>query len=397
MPPAQPRRSLLKASTRIIASQLSWLLSNDSVELVVTRLGGHMGPVTFHDGGEPVRPYYLSPWQEELAVPMPAVMRPLRGDFFCLPFGGNPTGWRDEPHPPHGETCGRLWTCCGVESTGSQKTLHLKMSTRARTGVVRRAFTLMDGHGAVYCRTQVEGFEGPTPFAHHANLRLPQTPGALHISCSRFDLGRTYPVPTGDPAKGEYQSLAIDAAFRSLRRVPSIFKEQPATDCSRFPLREGFCDLLQVFERCGKTALRRPSWVAAVNTQERWLWFAFKNPSLMPGRLFWIENHGRHAPPWNGRNACLGIEDGCMYFDRGLEASCRPNPVSRRGFATHVNMGPDKGLDVRYIQGALRVPPGFDEVGKVRFGDNEVSFKSRSGRTASIQIELGFLFASPDE
>ena len=50
-----------------------------------------MAPVTFfRDSAQPVRPYYVSPWQEEAPSKMPApVLVSLRGDFFCLPFGGN--------------------------------------------------------------------------------------------------------------------------------------------------------------------------------------------------------------------------------------------------------------------------------------------------------------------
>ena len=32
---------------RTISSQPSWILANDSVEVAVTKLGGHMAPVTF--------------------------------------------------------------------------------------------------------------------------------------------------------------------------------------------------------------------------------------------------------------------------------------------------------------------------------------------------------------
>lgn len=78
----------MRVETRRIHSQPSWLIRNDEVELAVTQLGGHMAPVTFYRASRrPVQPYYISPWQDErVRVPAP-VLRPLRGDFFCLPFG----------------------------------------------------------------------------------------------------------------------------------------------------------------------------------------------------------------------------------------------------------------------------------------------------------------------
>src|SRR4051794_39017502 len=55
-----------------IHSQPSFVLASDQVELAVTRVGGHMAPVTFHRlSDRPVQPYYISPWQDEPAQPVP--------------------------------------------------------------------------------------------------------------------------------------------------------------------------------------------------------------------------------------------------------------------------------------------------------------------------------------
>ncbi len=376
---------------RKIASQNSWLIGNGCVELAVTQLGGHMAPVTFcRDGGAPVQPYYISPWQDEPPVPMPATMVPLRGDFFCLPFGGNQEPWRGENHPTHGETAGSLWTLEDYASRDETTTLDIRLETTVRPGLVRRRFTLVKGHNAVYCTTVIEGFRGKTPFAHHAVLAAPRQEKALRLFTGPFAIGRTYPLPLSNPSEGEYQFLARDVAFRSLSRVSSIFKGEPPADCSAFPARPGFCDLLQQFERGGK---KSPSWVAAINTGENWMWFALKDPSVMPGRLFWMENKGRHKAPWTGRNSCLGIEDGCMYFDRGIAASCRPNPINRRGIPTCVTLDGRRPFTMRYIQGAARVPAGFTDVARVEFPPGEAVFHSSSGAAVRLPVDHGFLFS----
>ena len=380
-------------TTQTIHSQPSWVIQNKNLELAVTEVGAHMAPVTFcRNDKRPVQPYYMSPWQDEKMTGLVPVLEPLRGDFFCVPFGGNSEPWQGEKHPPHGETCGSRWTLEGSARTGDAITLRLKLRTKVRAGTVHREFTLIDGHNAVYCRTKVEGFTGRTPFAHHAILRMPRQEGALQVSTSKFTIGRTYPVILANPAAGEYQWLARDASFRSLDRVPSIFKEEGPGDCSRFPVRPGFCDLLQQFERAPKKPNRIPSWAAAVNNEENWLWFALKNPAIMPGRLFWIENKGRHHAPWSGRNSCLGIEDGCMYFDRGLAESIRPNPISKLGIPTSVQIRKNQSLDVRYIQGAIAVPPGFDRVADVSFTAQSAEFRSDSGQAVVIPVDTGFLF-----
>jgi hypothetical protein len=265
------------------------------------------------------------------------------------------------------------------------------LETKVRPGIVRRAFTLVDGHNAVYCRTTLEGYKGRMPFSHHAILGTAGPEGTLLVSTSNFLIGRTYPVPSANPAAGEYQFLAPDAAFRSLSRVPSIFRNRPPCDCSSFPVRRGFGDLLQQFEQPGR-ARAIPSWVTAVNIEKGWMWFAFKDPGLMPGRLFWIENHGRHSPPWNGRNSCLGIEDGCMYFDRGIAASARPNPINRSGIPTSLLFPAHRNVEIRYIQGAVRVPRGFDRVKQVRFIQGAAVFQSESGGEVTVPVSHGFLF-----
>lgn len=378
---------------RKIASQPSWVIGNDCVSLAVTELGGHMAPVTFcRNGGRPIQPYYISPWQEERPSSLPPVMAPLRGDFFCLPFGANQEAWRGEIHPPHGETAGDRWKLERAECLEYATTLLISLETRVRSGVVHRGFTIRDGHNAVYCRTVIEGFRGRTPFAHHAILAMPGRERALRIFTSPFGIGRTYPVALANPALGEYQSLARDAAFRSLARVPSIFKGEPPADCSAFPVRPGFCDLLQQFERPNGNGI---SWVAAINAEENWMWFAIKNPSVMPGRLFWVENKGRHQPPWSGRNSCLGIEDGCMYFDRGVVESCRPNPISRKGIPTCVNLSGKQPFEVRYIQGAVNVPRGFADVATARFLSGEAVFSSSTGRDVRFALDTGFLSLPP--
>lgn len=96
---------------RTIHGQPSWLLATNDVELAVTKRGGHMAPATFdRKAASPIRPYHISPWQDEGLEKLPAaVLEPLRGDFFCMPFGGNAAPRVSEQHVPHGETATAEW------------------------------------------------------------------------------------------------------------------------------------------------------------------------------------------------------------------------------------------------------------------------------------------------
>jgi hypothetical protein len=86
-----------QAKLETIDSQPSWILESPQVRLAVTKVGGQMAPVTFlRDSGKPVQPYHISPWQNEGLQDLPApVLTALRGDWFCIPFGGNGTDFRN--------------------------------------------------------------------------------------------------------------------------------------------------------------------------------------------------------------------------------------------------------------------------------------------------------------
>ena len=92
-----------------VHSQPAWGVGNDNVELSLTQAGA-MAPVTFYRGERrPIQPYYLSPWQGEPTAVSAPVLAPLRGDFFCLPFGSNAEPIAGECHPLHGEVAGSRW------------------------------------------------------------------------------------------------------------------------------------------------------------------------------------------------------------------------------------------------------------------------------------------------
>src|ERR1035438_6283390 len=83
-------KAMAPRGKQIIHGQPSWRLASSSVEAFVTELGGHLGPITFDRKGRKLQPYSVAPWAEEETDPsLPSIIKALRGDFFCLPFGGN--------------------------------------------------------------------------------------------------------------------------------------------------------------------------------------------------------------------------------------------------------------------------------------------------------------------
>ena len=378
----------MKAKVVSSCSQKAWVVGNDKVEMTVTMLGAHMAPVVFDRKSKfPIQPYYISPWQGE-GLKMPVqLLAPLRGDFFCMPFGGNATPYKGEKHPPHGEVAGTDWKLADCTKKGAVTTLSITCPTKVRRGKVTNEMSLIDGQNVVYSNTRIEGFVGKTSMGHHAILAMPKKERAVLVSMSPFKLGVTCPHPFSRPENGEYQSLALGAEFKSLSRVPTIFRNPSVTDCSSYPARFGYADLIGLFERPAEGI----SWTAVVNTEENWLWFALKNPKQMPARLIWLENHGRHGNPWNGRNLCMAMEDGCLYFDAGVAESANQNIISKRGIPTCHDLKAKSPLSIRYIQGAVRVPSGFGKVVDVRFGSDTVTFVSATGKKVAAPVCHSFL------
>lgn len=375
------------ASTETRSGLSCWVIKSGEVEFAITKTGGHMAPVTFYrDTKEPVAPYYISPWQgEDHDYPVP-VLVPLRGDFFCMPFGGNGDAYRHENHPPHGETSGSVWSFVSSEKKGIRTTLTLQMNTKARAGRVTKKLSLLEGQNVIYSSHLIEGFEGKTSLGHHAILAMPEKEGVFKISHSPIRFGLTNPTQFSDPANGEYQQLGINERFTSLSAVPSIFNGGPDVDCSTLPNAKGYADLLMLFP---KDTGGKPAWLTAVRADKRWMWFSLKDPKVLSSSVFWLENRGRHMLPWYGRNNCVGLEEVTAYFADGLKPSASDNLLTKQGIQTAIDI--DGRLMVNYIQGVVKVPAGFAEVANVEFSAGVVTFISPKGQRVLVAVRHEFL------
>lgn len=112
--------------------------------------------MTFRLAGRKVQPFAVAPWHAEQSRDLPPILEVLRGDFFCLPFGGNNQPFRSERHP-HGETANARWRWVAAEAGH----LHLRMTTRVRKGQVDKHVWVRPGETAIYQRHIVSGMRGP--------------------------------------------------------------------------------------------------------------------------------------------------------------------------------------------------------------------------------------------
>ena len=374
------------AQLRDVLGAPSWRLATDAVEAFVTRDGGHLGPVTFETAHGPVQPFAIAPWAgERLAAGTPGVLKSLRGDFFCLPFGGNNTPWRGETHPVHGATASRPWRRGALQAADGIVEFSAEMRVTERPGRVLKRIRLRVGETNVYCQHELHGFEGPMSVGHHAMLAFPEKGGEGRISLSPWQLGRVLPLPFENPAQGGYSALKIGAAFRDLQRVP--LAAGGITDLTRYPAREGFEDLVMV-------SARRPSqlaWTTVTFPKAGYLWFGLKDPRTLASTVFWHSNGGRHYPPWNGRHRrVLGLEEVTSYFHLGLAESAADNTVSSRGIPTVLQLRRAHPLAIRYVMGVAAIPPRFDVVRKVHVAADHLRFEAASGAIVEHKLDRGF-------
>ena len=369
-----------------VLGQASWKLRTDAVEVLISRTGGMVGPVTYQLNGREITPYAVAPWAEEkVPADVSPMLRALRGDFFCLPFGFDPRPFRGERHPQHGECAQGQWRYDGRQTSGGRVTLRLGYATRIRRGFITKEVTLVPGHTAVYQRHVIFGMRGPMSYGYHATLQFPSVEGSGHLATSRIRFGQVWPEPFETPAAGGYSCLKTGARFKSLARVPRA--DGGYADLTRYPARAGFEDAVLL----GTDPRLKLGWTTVTFPAERYVWYSLKDPRELTLTLLWMSNGGRHYAPWNGRHrAVMGLEE-ITAMPTGLAASVAPNLFSRAGIRTRTMLQRLRPTSVRSIHGVAAIPAGFDVVASVRPVAGGIELRSRSGQTARAAVDLDFL------
>jgi len=377
------------SAKQMICGQPSWRLASSQVEAFVTEQGGQLGPVTFDRNGRKIKPFAVAPWAEEaFDPPLPPIIQVLRGDFFCLPFGGNAKAFRGEKHPVHGETANARWHFESLENRPDGACLHLSLQTKIRPGRVDKKILLIEGQNILYSQHLVSGMSGPMNLGHHAMLKFPDAPGSGILSTSHFLQGQVFPLAFESAEQGGYSCLKAGAEFDSLEAVPMSNGDK--ADLSRYPARGGYEDLVMLVSDDNVPF----AWTAVAFPKERFVWFALKDPRVLRETIFWISNGGRHYPPWNGRHVhVMGLEEVTSFFHFGLAESAGKNTLSMKGIPTCLRLDPRKPLAVNYIMGVARIPAGFNRVVSIeaQAGNKAVVLNSASGRRTEASVDLDFL------
>ncbi len=356
----------------------SFHLPTPELDLHVTARAGHMAPVVFHLPGRDVSPYALSPWQPSEYPGLPPLLSVLRGDFLCLPFGGQAGG------PPHGDPANSLWS---LVSAGP-RSIELRIETTDTGATVHKILSTRAGHHAVYAEHRISGLDGDFNYGTHPVLDLSGLPeSSARVSASPFRHASVFPGFFSDPANGETQALLGGAEFTDLSEVP--LASGGSADLTRHPSRPGNDDLVMMVNE-PPTPERPFAWSAAV--LDGYIWFCLKNPADFPATLLWISNGGRSAAPWNGRHSGrIGVEEVCSYFSHGVDES-RKHHLASHGIPTVRRFMRDETVSLGIIHAVAPVPGNFGKVSDILpAGTNSVAITGDSGKEITASIEWGFV------
>jgi hypothetical protein len=358
-----------------VHGEVSHHLATPEIDLDVTARAGHMAPVVFHLPGRDVSPYSLSPWQPAEFSDLPPLLSVLRGDFLCLPFGGQTDG------PPHGDPANAEWSLVSQ----NERSITLRQQASDSVATIEKTLSTRAGHHAVYAEHRISQLDGEYNYGTHPVLDLSGLPdGAGRISVSPFRYASVFPGYFSDPAIGETQALKGGAEFTDLREVP--LAGGGTADLTRYPARSGNDDLVMMISEAPHAG--QPfAWSAAV--LDGYVWFCLKNPADFPATLFWMSNGGRSGPPWNGRHlGRIGIEEVCSYFSNGVDESRKASP----GFPTTRRFTADETVSLKVVQGVAAVPQDFGLTTSIRpVAENSVAITGESGKEITIPIEWEFV------
>ena len=295
--------------------------------LTVQALGAMLGPVTFRlpDGRE-VSPLHVAPWADDpQAASLPGILRALRGDFACVPFGADRAldlagAWSalsrpasGEPGPPHGLSSNAVWD---LHDAGLRLTLAYPddspIASLERVILPDPAGPAIDMALTLHIRRDCR-----LPIGLHPVFRLPDS-GLLIDAGPRG--GMTFPGAL-EPGMSR---LSPAARFASLADVPLAMGG--TADLRRLPLAYATEELVQLTDAGGRATLTWPG--EGFRAQLTW------DASHFPDLILWISNRGRTAFPWNGRHQALGLEPVCAAFDLGTGISAGPNPLQTAGHPT---------------------------------------------------------------
>jgi hypothetical protein len=357
------------------------------VDTFVSVQGGQM-TATFRMGGREVSPFWVAPWwKEPFREADDWIVRVLRGDFFCFPFGGNASPFGGRKYALHGKTANECWDLVSRESAKGRDALTLRMDLEPDAGEVVKTISLEAGSPVLYQSHLVRGFTGKMSVGHHPTLWCGDEPGAALVDMSEPLAGFTLPAPVEVPENQGYSLLKANTEITDRSRTPTVYGG--LADLGRYPLRRGHedgalfvCDPAKPF--CF-TSLSFP--------KQGHLYFQLKNPRHLCQTVLWMCDGGRYAPPFSGRaTGVLGAEEITSWFFAGVKESVEPNSLQQKGYRTYLDFSAAKPTEIKLIMGMAAIPGSFTGVKDiVRKDGSTITVLGRGGEKVDVACRADFL------
>lgn len=286
----------------------------------------------------PFRPFARAPWlgnvEDQSIV---GHLRVLAGDFVGLPFGAGrpvpnaPTAWRDlmvhtPLHPIHGPVADADWTIIA----GDDDHVQLRLDYAADSPVAwveREVRAIPDTPGLEFTFTIHARRSARLSAGLHPNFRLPERPGRLALDAD-FAFGLLHPGYVGADGRQE---------FHSLDAVPNGASD---ITMSRIPIAPRMDRNVQL---CGMKGPLRARWLdEGAGILLDW------DRTLLPSLMIWHTDGGIGGEPWNHQFRAVGLEPIASAFDLHTDLSAADNPISTRGVATAITIGPEHPTVIRH-------------------------------------------------
>jgi hypothetical protein len=370
--------------------QPCYTLASDRVKAYLTVQGGHMTAEFAGSGGGVLEPFATLPWwKEPYMEDADWIIRVLRGDFFCLPFGSNVEPVDGHKFLLHGRTANECWEPVRLEQKKGETSLVTRMDLDQPGSEVEKTLRVADGEPVIYQRHVVRGLSLKSSVAHHPTLQCPLAPGGAIIDIAPPLLGWTLPMPVEIPENRGYGLLKPNVEVTDRTKVPTVYGG--FADVSRYPMRHGHED--------GVMFVSDPSrdfaWTALSMPEKGLLYFQLKDPKVFSETIFWMCDGGRHVAPWGGRTlGIIGAEEITGYFWIGIKQSIEPNFISGKGYRTHVDFTKDRPQDFRLIMGTIPVGRDFSGVADiVRKDAGTITVVGRGGQKIDVRCRVDELKA----
>jgi len=354
------------------------MLKNSNVEVGILEECGHLFPVRFFFENKVIEPMHIAPWTNEELDPLtPPMLKFLRGDFFCAPFGASDI-LEDETRA-HGASANDKWNDIQI----NKSSIKLNLSKKISGAELTKEISIGEDEAVVYQKHTFVGGDGKIPVGHHSMLKIPNK---AFISFSDFVFGGTPPQPVETEANLGKSIFKYPQQFSNLTLVQR--SDDKLVDASVYPFDTNHEDLFMIIANQDMPF----GWSAVSCPDEGWLWYSIKNKNILPNTVVWLSNGGRYYVPFSSRHKnVIGIEETASFFHLGHKASIENNFLNEQGFKTFIELSHNKVIEIPYLFGVVKIPGNFGRVKSITEIKDGIEITGNNQNKVHTKVNLDFI------